>query len=382
MATTEQTETQSVLRIKRWRRVEEPREAWWPWGILPLLGFLLLAAFALAYFARTGVQSDVARQAEEQLKAAGYKWVKVEADGQQVHIRGTAPEPVSKSTLVALAKTTECNTVFGRMQCPTDVTVDIAKPPPPTAPPPPPPPPPPVARKHDFEFERFRSRVMLRGEVPSEEVRQRIVSAAEKHFDSVTDELQVTDAPPLSAFDEASQGAMQIVTFLVSGKAAWSGQRLGVNGVVAEGKRADIERILAALGSDNQGELTLLEEKQATACDDEFSAKLSRSKIQFATASATVRQTSMPLLENLAQIARKCPVTLQIEGHTDNVGSDESNEALSLRRAAAVRDVLSSLGIEDERLIPLGFGERQPLADNATAAGKAKNRRIEIRIRR
>lgn len=223
---------------------------------------------------------------------------------------------------------------------------------------------------------------MLRGEVPTEEIRKRIVDVANQHFTSVVDELQVTNLRPKSSFEKASQGALQIVTYLVSGKAGWSGQRMAVNGVVADGRKGDVEKILLSLGEGRQGELTLLEEKQASACDEAFSAKLARSKIQFATASAKVRQTSMALLESLAAIARDCPVTLQIEGHTDNVGSEEANEALSLRRATAVRDVLGRLGIEDDRLIPLGFGEGKPLADNGTQAGKAKNRRIEIRIRR
>ncbi len=374
----EATASKTVTTIRRWRRTDQATERWWPWGIIPLLGLLLLLLFAVAIFAPVSVESDVARQAEARLKEAGYSWVEVAADGQRVIVRGTSPTPVAEATLAALTKTTECETTFGRHQCPTDVSVDVQ-----FAPTPPPVPAVvPSVRAHAFEFERFSGRVVLRGEVPNEETRRRLVAAARREFSDVVDELRITNEHPKGPYDEASKGALQIVAFLVSGKAGYAGQRLGVNGVVAEGRRGDVERILAGLGADNQGSVTLLEERQATECDEAFAGRLSRSKIQFATASAVVRQGSMPLLEALAEIARKCPVTLQIEGHTDDVGTDESNEMLSRNRAASVRRILNDLGIEDDRLVALGFGERRPIASNSTRIGKAKNRRIEIKIRR
>jgi OOP family OmpA-OmpF porin len=67
-------------------------------------------------------------------------------------------------------------------------------------------------------------------------------------------------------------------------------------------------------------------------------------------------------------------------GHTDSVGSDTYNQKLSVRRAEAVKAYLVSKGIEKNRVYTEGKGEKQPVADNRTAAGRAKNRRVEIEV--
>ena len=70
--------------------------------------------------------------------------------------------------------------------------------------------------------------------------------------------------------------------------------------------------------------------------------------------------------------------TLRIEAHTDNSGDATANQTLSEKRAEAVSDKLISLGVDCNRLLPVGFGGTKPVATNSTAEGKAQNRRISF----
>ncbi|MCC6690660.1 MAG: OmpA family protein, partial [Bacteroidia bacterium] len=74
-------------------------------------------------------------------------------------------------------------------------------------------------------------------------------------------------------------------------------------------------------------------------------------------------------------------IKIEIEGHTDNIGDDKSNQALSADRAFTVLETLQRAGIDKERLLGFkGFGKTQPIADNDSEEGRAKNRRTEFVI--
>ncbi len=105
------------------------------------------------------------------------------------------------------------------------------------------------------------------------------------------------------------------------------------------------------------------------------------SGILFATNSAELGTEGKANVQRLAEVLVKYPDTnVLIEGHTDSDGSEEYNQQLSERRAAAVAAYAKSLGVAAERLTTVGHGESMPVADNATAAGKQANRRVEIAI--
>jgi outer membrane protein OmpA-like peptidoglycan-associated protein len=101
--------------------------------------------------------------------------------------------------------------------------------------------------------------------------------------------------------------------------------------------------------------------------------------VQFATGTAELNTSAREGLARFAGIVASYPdIQFSVEGHTDNTGSVTTNEELSVRRALAVRDYLISQGIGVSRIDARGFAATQPIADNATSDGRARNRRVEI----
>ncbi len=94
---------------------------------------------------------------------------------------------------------------------------------------------------------------------------------------------------------------------------------------------------------------------------------------------ATIRPDSEPVLQRAAALVRARPkARIEVQGHTDNVGSEAYNLKLSGARAEAVRQWLAQHQVDAGRLAARGYGKNQPVADNGTDAGRARNRRVEI----
>nr|WP_262908813.1 OmpA family protein [Hymenobacter translucens] len=101
--------------------------------------------------------------------------------------------------------------------------------------------------------------------------------------------------------------------------------------------------------------------------------------IQFEFDKAVLKPISFPTLDAIVQILNEYPdYTLGITGHTDSKGNDAYNLRLSDDRAASARTYMLSKGISADRIVSHGYGETKPIADNATAAGQAINRRVEF----
>ena len=104
--------------------------------------------------------------------------------------------------------------------------------------------------------------------------------------------------------------------------------------------------------------------------------------VKFDFDKSVVKEESYSDIQNLADFMKQYPQTSTVvEGHTDSIGTDAYNQGLSERRANAVRDVLvNQYGVEGGRINAVGYGESQPVADNATDAGRAINRRVEAEV--
>src|SRR6186713_622834 len=105
-------------------------------------------------------------------------------------------------------------------------------------------------------------------------------------------------------------------------------------------------------------------------------------QIVFERKSAVLLAAGKPILDTVAAYLKRNPdVEVTIDGHTDNFGTAEFNNSLSVKRAEATKKYLVSKGVAANRLVTAGFGFTQPIAENKTAEGRKMNRRIEIKIK-
>lgn len=105
------------------------------------------------------------------------------------------------------------------------------------------------------------------------------------------------------------------------------------------------------------------------------------SGVSFSVGSATLsKQAEDYLQQQLTEIAKKAGSNYKIVGHTDNVGSAQSNLSLSFKRASAVKDYFVTNGIDEEAIEVIGQGEAEPIADNNTVEGRKQNRRVELHV--
>ena len=120
-------------------------------------------------------------------------------------------------------------------------------------------------------------------------------------------------------------------------------------------------------------------EVDASGC--EVMAPIELSPVYFATESAVLDDLAKRTLdENVAILSEYPDLQVDITGHADSRGPEEYNMGLSQRRAESVRRYLEDAGVNPANLNALGFGESRPVASNETAAGQAKNRRVELEV--
>jgi outer membrane protein OmpA-like peptidoglycan-associated protein/osmotically-inducible protein OsmY len=128
------------------------------------------------------------------------------------------------------------------------------------------------------------------------------------------------------------------------------------------------------------------EEPAVDACQEKLNTVMQNKKILFANNRAKIRSASFPLLNDIASIIKECKDVvsnkgISINGHTDSRGKDSYNQALSERRAQAVKSHLTKKGVSSALMKAKGYGETQPVADNKTDEGRAQNRRITFKIK-
>ncbi len=241
-----------------------------------------------------------------------------------------------------------------------------------------------------FNAAKSAGAVKLTGHYPDEQTHQKLLAAVQRRFfnSKVSDELAPGKGAPEGFIGAASAMLLQL-SRLDSGVGAVSDLDVSIKG----------DALYAKAASDIPGELTAAVPRDykamatigvaapgaplaADACRPLFADILGQGKILFDTGQASIQQDSDAVLDHLTAIAMRCPdAQIEISGHTDTIGSDDTNLELSRRRAEAVAEYLKKAGIAAERMTAVGYGNTRPIASNDSEAGRAQNRRIEFEVK-
>ncbi len=387
---TKHTETITTTR-RRKRTVtswERDPAAWSPGKVgalaaLPLVGGLLIGGTAWAV---PHIEKKLERQTIADLEAAGIDTsnLEVDYDYRTGSITGSAAAGVDEATLEAkgdgsgvrnLSALLAAGAVKAEAETPSTTEAAAEEPAPAEVGP------------TDVTAMLEDGRIVLRGEVLSEDQRQTLVDAAEATGVEVVDELTV------SGFDEATPGADARVAGLaglisnigsgVTGVATLTDSSLGF---VGEAPDADMAAAVEAAVTDAGAGLDTSSEVSAPeAVDDaeEMAARLAAlGPVHYKLNMSNHESEEIVILDEAVAILQEYPsVPVELVGHTDRFAAREFNQELSERRSAAVVDYLVEHGVDPERLSSSGMGEDAPIGDNETAVGRRENRRTEFQVK-
>ncbi len=369
---------------------------WWKLGPLVLLiGAVTVAIMTLIMIPI--YERQIVNDAKSELSAAGINpsTFAFDASYRDLDIRGVLPEGVSVDDIRAAAERTEgvrdLDLDFDAApHAPVvdkeDEAVAVAEPVAATAP-------------TEVTATVTADRVVLTGQVPSEQMRSLLVAQAGRPDASgqpaveVVDELVVADLDPTTA--GANSRVLQLGLLLT---------RLGDDAVGSASITDTTFESEWAVGSDDDSAAITATVNAATpafadgatttvtvlvpAIDQEIAALQGqfdalaveiRENVTFATGSDVLNDTATATLDKVVVLMTTYtePV-VEISGHTDDIGNDDNNLALSDARAAAVRQYLIDAGIDEARIQSIGLGETEPLVSNDSTEGRATNRRVEL----
>lgn len=242
------------------------------------------------------------------------------------------------------------------------------------------------------------SRIVLNGDVLTVDQRTSLVNAAS---DAVSSENVVNNLTVLSV-EEAVDGSDERIEAVADVLRTFDGFNVAdaqvtdtnftVNGEAFDPTaRVPIDNALGAVTSSGLQlssnitlglQFTLQEEIDLLQAELDALQEQIRENVRFTTNSATLTdQAGSTLDEVVAAMARYTRPVVEVGGHSDSLGNNRFNRQLSADRATAVADYIEGAGIDASRLNSVGYGERRPLADNTTAAGREENRRVEFTAR-
>ncbi|MBT8078321.1 MAG: OmpA family protein [Gammaproteobacteria bacterium] len=228
--------------------------------------------------------------------------------------------------------------------------------------------------------------VQIRGDVSSSGNETILSHTAEQLFESVDLEVRLPQQMP-PGWSLLTELALRALARTESANARIDASSVSIQGVTEDlaGYDHELQRLQRALlpGMTIDSRVAMIRRNGSLTdhCRRVFAiAKRGRS-VEFAHAGTQPKPTAAPLLDALAELSVDCPhATILVTGHSDAAGNEEQNIALSAARAQAVVAALVERGVAAERLQALGAGSARPVADNSTASGRRRNRRIEFSL--
>jgi OmpA-OmpF porin, OOP family len=224
-------------------------------------------------------------------------------------------------------------------------------------------------------------RIVLSGSVPDEAARQSILQRANSVYGAanVTDQLMTAPVAATSWFAPNAAAFPPDLRQTLRARALLAGGKLRIEGETASAQLRDQVAQAAAPVAPATLDNALSVSKAAAIAQD-IGKKLELKIVEFQSGSDQLTPNGKATLDELLPLFAQDPAArFLIEGHTDNRGDPKANQSLSERRAQTVRDYLAEKGVARARFETAGKGDAQPVADNNTAAGRQKNRRIEFK---
>jgi len=365
------------MRSRQVRRAQAERLPFMPYAVVPLAAFGLLLLFALWPFAFGVVEATAQRTASQALVDADASWARSRASGQWITLEGRPPSREAADAAVAAVRKARAPVLFGTARPVTRVRENFdwsllgegA-----------------VGPNTDWSFRVANGVLTLDGDMPNTEVRQAVVSAARARIDppriiSVQDSLSINKEPVQDGFLEVAMRGVNTVSACDRGVSAFSTNRFSLDCELPAAEAANIRAMaLEPVPLGEVGAINVISREAVDSCESSLEELLGDTRIEFQSSSSVIGASSAGLLDEVAEAVRACPGALRIAGYTDSTGLPETNRQLSQARAEAVRNALIARGVPSGRLVATGYGDSTPVAPNTTAAGRAQNRRIEIRV--
>lgn len=239
-----------------------------------------------------------------------------------------------------------------------------------------------------LSFTSARGRIAVSGTTASSAHEDRLRQAIADHFPAATSDTQFrAGILPGAEWELTSTRLVHVISALDSVNA-----EMRPDGIEIRGVGSDIATFTTRV-DDLRGQLapsmTLTTDVVVVTSRASFNelcarafAGLALGPVSFHESSAEIRPVSLAALDRITDFAHDCPsVTIAITGHTDGSGDETWNRQLSLARAQTVANHIVANGIDPARLIVSGAGSTVPVANNSTARGRERNRRIEFELR-